>query len=667
MTPERYTRVCELFDQAEALGPPERQQFLDQACAEDTSLRVEVDRMLAHAGTAGEELLPPLPFSLNRTGPWSTGASPSTLVGRRIGPYQIQRLIGTGGMGTVYLAARVDDFQHQVALKVIKSGHESTELVERFRTERQVLASLNHPHIARIFDGGTTDDGQPYFVMEYIDGLAIDRYCDAHHLPTPERLRLLRSVCAGVHYAHQHTVIHRDLKPGNVLVTADGTPKVVDFGLAKHLESDPNQPQGSEPTPPGAIVGTPSYIAPEQASSVARNRPLGPAADVYSLGAILYELLTGQPPFRADTPLETLMMVLNDEPVPPSRLHPKLARDLETICLKCLQKDPVKRYASAETLADDLGRFLNGEPIQARPVGRIERGWRWCRRYPVVAGLTALAASLLVAVTIVSVVFAVQKTNDVARLERLSGELEQQGRRNLRLQEQKTKLEAQKAKQYQAVLDDSFKLLGILLVNDLDRKPQHGDLVTQERVRNLKRLFDQLTVPAMIDSLQKKLATLESLSPANPDVAQRQRVLANICQALGVQAKDDGRRAEAKLLLERAVTAWEHVRRQAPQDAEALNELANSLYYLGALSRDAGDPDRQKRLWTRAVAISEKIAQKNPDYAANLGRSYYNLGVAAAHGKRPDEVIDWQTRAIDTLTPLHRRAPMDEKITWFLR
>jgi WD40 repeat protein len=395
VTPERYARVCELFARAEPLPPSRRQQFLQQACGADADLQAEVEKMLAHATPAGADSFPTSPFSLNLKALLPPPPGPDSLAGRRIGPYQIRRLLGSGGMGSVYLAARVDDFQHEVALKLIKPGHDTGELVRRFRTERQVLAGLNHPHIARLLDGGTTAEGQPYFVMEYIDGLPIDRYCDDHQLPTRERVRLLRAVCGAVHFAHGHGVIHRDLKPGNVLLAADGTPRVVDFGLAKRLDA---AAAGADPTRTGVILGTPSYIAPEQASGTGKN--VGPAADVYALGAILYELLTGRPPFRADTPLDTLLQVLNEEPLPPSRLHPKLARDLETICLKCLQKDPARRYPSAEALGDDLKRFLDGAPIRARPVGRIERAWRWCRRYPVVASLTALVAVLLVAVAV---------------------------------------------------------------------------------------------------------------------------------------------------------------------------------------------------------------------------------------------------------------------------
>jgi tetratricopeptide (TPR) repeat protein len=320
------------------------------------------------------------------TGP-PAGEPDDALIGRRIGPYLIEQRVGSGGMGSVYRALREDAYRQQVALKVIRPGLDSAEVVRRFRSERQALADLDHPHIARLLDGGTLDDGRPYFVMEYIDGRPLDRYAEGRQLGTRERVGLVQAVCRAVQYAHERGVIHRDLKPDNVLVTADGTPKVTDFGLAKRLAGE------AGPTQSGDILGTPSYMAPEQAAG--RNQEVGPAADVYALGALLYQLLTGRPPFRGEMPLETLRQVLYEEPVPPSRLHPKLARDLETVCLTCLHKDPSKRYPSVQALAEDLRRFGAGEPIVARPAGVVELGLKWVRRRPTAAALAGVAVLVL--------------------------------------------------------------------------------------------------------------------------------------------------------------------------------------------------------------------------------------------------------------------------------
>ena len=392
MTPERWQQIQAVFAAARQRAAAERTAFLDQACAHDPSLRADVERLLTLGEQADRDgfLALPGPPTITETTP---PAADEALVGRRVGPYRIEARIGSGGMGSVYRAARVDDYRQEVALKVIKRGLDTGELLARFRTERQVLAELVHPHVARLLDGGTTEDGLPYIVMEYIDGPPLHHWCAGR--PLPERVRLLHLVCLAVHHAHQRRVVHRDLKPGNVRVLADGTPKVTDFGLAKRLGGDPGAAAGpGYETPAGDTLGTPSYMAPEQAGG--QSQEVGPSADVYALGAILYELLTDRPPFKAETPWQTIFQVLNEEPVPPSRWQRGVPRDLETICLKCLRKEPHRRYASAQELADDLGRFLAGESITARPVGQPERLWRWCKRNPAPAAAAGLAAAALV-------------------------------------------------------------------------------------------------------------------------------------------------------------------------------------------------------------------------------------------------------------------------------
>jgi tetratricopeptide (TPR) repeat protein len=390
MTPERWQQIQTLFEAALAQAPGERPAFLERACADTPSLRVAVEDLLAGDARADREGF------LEATRPEAlaappAGAEPDELSsGQRIGPYAIQERIARGGMGCVYRALRVGDYRQEVALKLIRRGAAGNDLLQRFHSERQLLAGLRHPHIARLLDGGTTAQGLPYLVMEYIDGLPLDRWCAGRQLPVRDRLQLFHAVCLAVQYAHEQGVIHRDLKPANVLVAADGSPRVTDFGLAKALNSAPSADGATVPadlTHSGVILGTPSYMAPEQASG--QSRAVGPAADVYGLGALFYELLTGRPPFRADTPLKTVFQVLHHEPVPPRRICPGVARDLETICLKCLHKEPARRYASVAALADEVWRFLAGEPIQARPVGRVERLLRWSRRHPTEAGLTA--------------------------------------------------------------------------------------------------------------------------------------------------------------------------------------------------------------------------------------------------------------------------------------
>jgi WD40 repeat protein len=256
---------------------------------------------------------------------------------------------------------------------------------------------VQHPNVVQIFEVGETDSG-PYFALEYVDGTSLDKKIAGTPQPARAAGELVETLARAVHHAHQKGLVHRDLKPHNILIAADGTPKVGDFGLAKRLEGEAGRTQT------GVVLGTPSYMAPEQAWG--EIRAIGPATDVYALGAILYELLTGRPPFLGATPLDTVLQVRNQEPVPPCRLQPKLPRDLETICLKCLEKEPGQRYPSAATLAEDLRRFLEGKPIQARPAGIAEKLWRWYRREPALALVSGLAAVALVCVAVVSVILA---------------------------------------------------------------------------------------------------------------------------------------------------------------------------------------------------------------------------------------------------------------------
>jgi serine/threonine-protein kinase len=311
--------------------------------------------------------------------------------------YEIIAELGRGGMGVVYKARQVR-LNRVVALKMVLSGaHAAPEEHVRFLAEAEAIAAVEHPGIVQVHDFGT-HDGLPFFSLEFCPGGSLAGKLAGTPMPPRESAQIIERVARAVQAAHQRGIVHRDLKPANVLLAEDGSPKVSDFGLAKRVDT------GAGLTATGAVMGTPSYMAPEQAQG---HKDLGPAADVYALGAILYDCLTGRPPFLAATVFDTLLQVVHDEPLPPRRLNPAMPADLETVCLKCLHKEPARRYSSAGELADDLHRWLAGEPITARPVGVLERGWRWCRRNPWVASLAAAVVLSLCAGVAVSTWFAV--------------------------------------------------------------------------------------------------------------------------------------------------------------------------------------------------------------------------------------------------------------------
>ena len=309
----------------------------------------------------------------------------------RFGEYELIEMIARGGMGVVY-KARQPKLDRIVALKMILAGNlASAAAIERFRTEARAAAHLDHPGIVPVFENGERE-GQHYFTMAFVEGRNLGDLIRDQPLPVNEAARLIRDLCAAIAYAHDHGVVHRDLKPANVLVDGQGNSKLTDFGFAK-TTYDSNEMTGT-----GEILGTPAFMSPEQAAG--KGAAIGPLADVYGLGALLFALTTGRPPFQAATPLETILHVVSVDPPRPRSLNPSIPRDLETICLKCLEKSPAKRYANASEIAADLDRFLNGLPIQARPVGLIEKSYRWYRRRPVIGSMAVALILLLAAVPV---------------------------------------------------------------------------------------------------------------------------------------------------------------------------------------------------------------------------------------------------------------------------
>jgi len=418
---EKRRRAKDLFLDALEQEPSERRRFLDEVCGENRALRLEIESLLRAHSRAGEFLKHPA-LDGDPPGPFT---DIEEIIGQRVGAYRIVRLLGTGGMGTVYLGELDDDeFSKQVGVKLIKRGMDTDSILRRLRHERQVLADLEHPNIARLVDGGATDDGLPYLIMEYVDGLPIDQHCRDNALSIEERLTLFRTVCDTVHYAHQRLIVHRDLKPNNILVDRDGRVKLLDFGIAKVLDSESpdlttvDGPARSQPL-------TPRYASPEQI----RGGAITTAADVYSLGVVLYELLTGHPPHdvASSTPAEVRSIVCERDPAKPSiaaasavggsaRLARRLSGDLDNVILKALRKEPGRRYASAKQLSDDIRRHQDGLPIRARADTLGYRTRKFVRRNAVAVGAAALLFVAMTGAAVVSTVLYVQskRANDRA-------------------------------------------------------------------------------------------------------------------------------------------------------------------------------------------------------------------------------------------------------------
>jgi eukaryotic-like serine/threonine-protein kinase len=408
LTPERWQQIKEVFAEAQDRMPAERADFLEKACAGDGSLQNEVESLLVAAESEAAE---------EGSAAGSEGHSyvEDAMIGRRVGAYKIVQRIGRGGMATVYLASRADEqYEKQVAIKILLPELDSDDLLRRFRNERQTLAKLDHPNIVKLLDGGTTEEGLPYLVMDYVAGAPVDKYCDSHKLSTDERLRLFCQICAAVQCAHQNLIVHRDLKPSNILITEDGSPKLLDFGISKVL-----QPRSGLPiTQTLTRRMTPAYASPEQV----KGESVTPATDIYSLGVVLYELLTGHRPYKLkqQTPAEVERAICEQEPEKPStavnrvendlpdgttlsrtpqavsasregqpeKLCRRLKGDLDNIVLMALQKEQRRRYVSVEEFLQDIERHLQHRPVKARRSTVAYRASKFVRRHKteVIAG-----------------------------------------------------------------------------------------------------------------------------------------------------------------------------------------------------------------------------------------------------------------------------------------
>jgi non-specific serine/threonine protein kinase/serine/threonine-protein kinase len=615
MSADRWTEVCRLFDAAREMPGEERVSFLARECGGDADLQAEVTSLLAK-DDGGSFLDDP--------------AAPGLPPRRRVGPYELVREIDRGGMGVVYEAVRQDQgFERAVAVKLVKRGMDTDFILRRFEGERRILADLDHPNVARVLDGGSTDDGLPFFVMELIRGKHLLDYCEEKKLDTARKLALFRQVCSAVTYAHQRLVIHRDIKPANILVTEDGVPKLLDFGIAKVLAGDRDAPESRTET--ALRVLTPEYASPEQVLG----KEITTSSDVYSLGVVLYELLTGQRPYRlaGRAPEEVASAVVSQEPEKPST-RARLHRDLDHIVMMALRKEPERRYASAEQLSEDIRRHLEGLPVRATPDSVGYRAGKFIRRHK-----AGVAAFTLAAVFLVGGLALALWQMQVARRER--------SRAEEHLSEVRKLATSFLFEHHDAIKDlagstPARKLLVERGVTYLDRLSREagGDLEFQrelalayERLGNLQAgLGNEGTLGSTqgaLESLRKSLRLRETLAARKPADPKDRNALAQALIGTGNLANKRGAKAESLADFRRSAAIREALVAENPADAGLKNDLGVSYHFVATGLYESGDRRGSVEARRREAALFSEVAAAKPgDRKArrNLALAYQYLG-----------------------------------------
>lgn len=687
MRPERWHEIKDKLHEALQLEGTRRAVFLSEAGATDPDLRKELESLIAYHERTGTDFL---------NVPWAQAASvlalqvePEQFRGQRVGSYQMAGLIGVGGMGEVYRAFRADDeYKKQVAIKLVRTGRNSDFVVNRFRNERQILASLDHQNIAKLLDGGRTEEGVPYFVMELIEGQPIDDYCDQHQLPITDRLKLFLQVCSAVQYAHQRLIIHRDIKPSNILVLTEGVPKLLDFGVAKILDQGAG-PEVYEPTLTLFRVLTPGYASPEQI----KGEPITITSDVYSLGVVLYELLTGQSPYRVAgrAAHELSRAACEDEPEKlssavrrtqaqgngppaiapaehavarqssPEKLSKRLGGDLDNIVLMALRKEPQRRYASVEQFARDIQRHLDSLPVLARKDTLGYRSSKFVNRHKfgvIAAGVMGLTLLTALVVTIRANRIARQQA-EIARIQRVRAERRFNDVRNL-------------ANSLLFDIHDSIQNLpGATAARKvlLDRAVQYLDSLAPEAAEDpglqrevasaYERLGDLQDKPlaassslgdevAAMQSYNKSLNLREKLARTNQANVEDEVSLARIHRLIANAAADSGEVSSALKHAKKALAVATAVSGVRPgNNTAAKSELAWDYMALGNIESRGGfnsiglsEPYAAIHNSEKALAIASELLKNDPDNASlayEVAGLYERIGgLQAMHGNRPE-------------------------------
>ena len=660
ITPERWQQVKHILGQALDVDTGRRQEFLDTACGSDAGLRAEVQSFLVHQVETNSDLIEQCADDAARLrlhGPATAKA------GTRIGAYRVLRELGRGGMGAVFLAARDDErYQQHVAIKLIKPGIADDLMRRRFRNEMQILAELNHPNIARLFDAGQTEDDLPYLVMEYVEGKPIDVYCESQQLSIEQRLRLFCTVCAAVQYAHQHLIIHRDIKPGNILVSRDGVPKLVDFGVAKLLDTS----RTSDVTATAMQFMTPQYASPEQVLGGS----VTTATDVYSLGVVLYALLSGRLPYRLKTrlPHEITKAICEQEPERPSAAEPRkrLHHDLDNIVLMAMRKEPERRYATAEQLADDIRRHLDGLPVRARKDTFAYRAGKFVRRQKV-----AVTAALLIALTLIAGIITIAWKNSVARAERARAERRFGEVRQL-------------ANSFVFEVHDSIeKLPGSTPARSLivQRGLKYLDSLAQDATgdrelqRELAAAYEKLgavqytpsvahlgDLSGAIESHRKAAALREALVAAEPNNANYRRELLDSYWFLATLLGAQGDLPRELEMIQQQLPARHDLAITEKTDFLDRYNLAGIYTYAGGISLIMGDVKGALANQQKALQLREELGTLDPNRTRALRAlsiSYEHLGIATDRAGDVNAALDLQLRGLKTREALVAADPLN--------
>ena len=660
MTPEEWREVKEILQTALELDPHSREQFLDSACAGKDFMRSEVESLLESHERDRAFLEKPIAIDMADLASSSTLA---TWTGRRLGPYELLEEIGEGGMGAVYRAARVDGlYEKQVAIKLIRGGLRSDFFISRFGNERQILAGLEHPNIARLLDGGVTDEGLPYVVLEFVAGLPIDEYCVRNGLSITDQLELFRTVCSAVQYAHQNLVVHRDLKPGNILVTEDGIPKLLDFGIAKILDPQQRATSGDHTLTMMNIM-TPDFASPEQV----RGDPITTSSDIYSLGVILYLLLTGRQPYRVSSvaPRKILEAICDTDPERPSvavtrlergesslkadsfaevadrtdsgpkreKLYRALSGDLDNIVLKALRKGPERRYATVEQFSEDIRRHLEHLPVIARKDTSSYLAAKFIQRHRAGVAVAVGVALTLFAALVVTIHEARVARDERTRAERRFNDVRQLATSLMSEIHDSVatvpgttaarRLIAQRSLDY---LDSLAREAGSdpSLQGELAAAyVKVGDVQGQSYSANLGDTTGALA------SYRKALAIREKLVAAAPSNSANRLELTRCLSKVGeIQAKL-GDQSGADASYQRALSIAESLAAQNAANREIENELFLAQTRMGYLREDMGDKAGALESHREAVVAAQRLIEAHPSdplACHDLATAYNNVG-----------------------------------------